>query len=278
MGRLTSTINHSLFSHIKSLENMISSNNKKLGSVMAKVNNTSGNQKNNGENKKNKFELILDFVKATIWPIILLLFVVLFFHQISSMMEILPEKLKTSSKLSVANVFSVEINDAALAKGNPELAEIIKNLSKPAIETFLKLGKRRFGIINRDVINNIYRLPSNINYYVELEDKNLIKTSEKIIDIESLYYSLNLNSEIVYKENYFSDSYSYRFDKTTPYAAVEFYFKGDKIKDSTVIKRLNNCIVQLTDNGEKVYDIMVGSISDLINDATPVNQDTSKTK
>lgn len=116
--------------------------------------------------------MILDFAKATIWPIILILFLILFYHQISSMMEILPEKLKSSSKLSVANVFSVEIKEAAQAKGNAELAGIIQKLSTPAIETFLKLGKRRFGIIVRNIKDTTYRLPTNINFYLDPEKKD----------------------------------------------------------------------------------------------------------
>lgn len=77
------------------------------------------------------------------WPIVVLIFLLLFFSQIREMVSLLPEKFAKSNELSVAGLLSLKIQEEAKATGNEELANIISGLSQEAIEELITLGGTR---------------------------------------------------------------------------------------------------------------------------------------
>jgi hypothetical protein len=102
--------------------------------------------------KKSMFEHIVDLIKVTIWPFMILVFLIFYGSEISQIIKIIPKKLENSSKISVGSL-SLEIEKSARITGNFELAEIIKNLSENGIRKLLTLGSGPHSLMVRNQIN-----------------------------------------------------------------------------------------------------------------------------
>ena len=213
---------------------------------------------------KSTFEIIVDLIKAMIWPILVVLMFILFYDQIFSIIEIIPSKIRQSSRIKIGDI-SLEIERYAKAKGNEELAVIIQDLSKDAITTLVNLGKRGHRVIISDDFKHTYTLPLELKYFKELEKKELLSANEKIKDYENYFLSLNVNKKIVYKENYgSSEEYDERSVKHN-FKYQRLFVQYDQLSAEQV-KRLIDCSVKLTKKGLVAFEIIVEVISGIVNE------------
>lgn len=129
--------------------------------------------------------------KVLIWPIVLIARLLWFHEPISDVVRILPQKIAAADKLSIFSL-SVEIQRRAAERGRPAIATKLKQVSAPAIEELLKIGRTsRVGILQTvsDPVSARYSIPSEHDLAVlrELESKELLevvhwsnKTEEKL--------------------------------------------------------------------------------------------------
>jgi hypothetical protein len=182
------------------------------------------------------------------WPVVVLIFLLLFFSQIKEMVSLLPEKFAKSNELSVAGFLSLKIQEEAKATGNEELASIISGLSQEAIKELITLGGTNSyrvmgsGRADANGVDQEYYLPlSKLAIWKELASRGLAKSTVDLSDFEKYIYTLNPTVE---------DSGSLGVDVKN--LSKE---QRDKLIDNHV---------ELTESGRRAYDIIIKVISDLI--------------
>lgn len=89
------------------------------------------------------FEGVVSLVIAFRWPVLILLFYLLFRGPISESVGLLPQVISQSSKITIGSL-ALEINQTAQATGNPRLIRAIGGLSPAAIKMLLRIGEGDF--------------------------------------------------------------------------------------------------------------------------------------
>lgn len=121
-------------------------------------------------------EVFVSFMKVMVWPALILILFLWLRGPITKTVEVLPERISKSTKLTVWNL-SIEIQQAAQNSGHPELAEIIGELSPRAIETLLRIAKDKHGLVATGDGQSVYFLPTSeeMDALLELERKGLLR-------------------------------------------------------------------------------------------------------
>lgn len=174
------------------------------------------------------------------WQVIVLLIIVLFYTPLRQMVELLPEKFARSNEINVG-VLSLKIQEEAIASGNEELATIINGLSEDEIRELIFLG----GSISHRVVgsgNDKYILDlSKLSIWNNLIERDLVKSTVNRDDFEKIIYSLNPETE----------------------GSDLLIFQKENLTKEQVDKLTDN-YVELTDTGQRAYDIIINVIVGLI--------------
>lgn len=132
--------------------------------------------------RKSKLDAIgsvVAMIRTLTVPAVALFLIVAFFRPISEIATILPSKFREAGKLS-AGGFLLEVQRTAERAGNPELAEMIGDLSQPSLRYLLNApeGKRFLLLkLTRDDGTQYYPLPNKreLDAIAELELKKLFE-------------------------------------------------------------------------------------------------------
>lgn len=119
---------------------------------------------------------VLQILKLVAWPIVVVIFFILFRHPVSSFVASLD-----SVKGSVAGM-TVELHQIAAQRGQPELARLIEGLSANAIAALLKLpGAGKMESIAATSDNNALVMPTDENFSSldELLQKGLVRGRDR---------------------------------------------------------------------------------------------------
>ena len=139
------------------------------------------------------FETSVSLIKAIAWPFIVLLLFVILHEPIIKLIKLLPDRVAQSTKISVGSL-SFEIQQAATASGNPELADLIGGLSTSAIEELLSLGKSFHRYVGSNDEEQIYYIPNETikRTLLELEKAGLLKFDMPMDEFDRFLNGLNL--------------------------------------------------------------------------------------
>ncbi len=219
------------------------------------------------EAPKSRFENINDLIKAILWPLIVLIILISYHREFTSIIQLIPKKLDQSSKISVGSL-SFEIEKSAKSAGNAELADIIKNLSEKGIRKLLTLGSGNHSMMihpgNSTDPNypKQFSLPVDIDILKELEKSGLLLADEPIDKFLKYLKTLHPTQETEYVSPSGSttreprDSFTVKFDNLIiPVASLspEDY------------KKVDSYMIRLSDTGKKAFEIIVHVIAEQIN-------------
>jgi hypothetical protein len=198
-------------------------------------------------NKETKIEKVSTFVDLlakivglVTWPIILLVLLIMFYSPIMRIADLLPDKIEKSYEISVGNL-SLKLQQKAIAAGNVELAKIIGGLSQEAIKWILKIADGSHRVIGTDdgatdTVSNYY-LSKSIDSWIELQSYNLLVSTVDLVEYKKYFNSLG---------------------------PVDGKLPKYKISQTEKEKLLNNS-VHLSDSGKEAYDIILSTVSEMIN-------------
>lgn len=188
-------------------------------------------------NPKTTFDNINDLLKAILWPLVLVIIIMMYNRDISNMLQ-------KSSKVSLGS-FSMEMQLQAKINGEEELSKTFLKLSPPAIKYFLSMGQNKttelVTHISKDASDDTYEsyeIAPEILYIKELIDENLVSADT---DIDSIM--------VIFNEGLSSQ------DNRTD--AVVLLAEGISLERKKI---LNNSTVTLTENGEKVQNLIVDTL------------------
>jgi len=216
--------------------------------------------------KKSNFENINDLIKAIIWPLVILLFFIFYGTEIGKIIKLVPEKIESSSKISVGSL-TLKIEKTAQSTGNGELAVIIKKLSEKGIRKLLTLGSGRHSLMVRSKLNedgvkqDAYSIPEDIDVFEELEKNGLLISDEPISGFIKFVRKLDPIEKIHYKNSHGSWSDEQRDSFTIKY--VEYILPFQKLSAEENI-RLDSFGVELSETGKKAFEIVVHVIAEQI--------------
>lgn len=86
-------------------------------------------------------EAIANLVRALTTPVIAIVVAVAFYDPLVQIVRLLPEKFRDADKFSAAGL-TLEIQKTATAQGNPQLAQLLGELSRPTLRYLLKISDR----------------------------------------------------------------------------------------------------------------------------------------
>lgn len=89
-----------------------------------------------GEPRRDRLALLVELCKALSWPLLALLFFVMFYAPIRRTITVIPDKLERSARGNVWS-FSWEISENARQLGGSSLALVVGNLSPTAIDVLI---------------------------------------------------------------------------------------------------------------------------------------------
>jgi hypothetical protein len=219
------------------------------------------------ETTKDTFENVNDLLKAVLWPVIVLVVFLTYKEELNKIFQMIPEKLENSSKISVGSL-SFEIEKTARRAGNAELGGIIHNLSEDGIRQLLTLGSGRHSIVVRhdpDQFNNFqknYSLPVNMKVLIELEESSLLKADEPLEAFNKFFMTLNPDEKMVYKSGSILSSEEKHIQNEQK--ITQFTISESKLSQAQ-LQRIERMGVELSESGVKAFRIIVGVISEQIN-------------
>jgi hypothetical protein len=129
-------------------------------------------------------ETIANIVKALTTPVLAVIVAVAFYDPIVQIVQMLPEKFRDADKFSAVGL-TVEIQRTAIAQGNPQLAQLLGEMSRPTLRFLLRISDRDgrgFLSYNTEKEYRTYYLPepSYIASAEELERKGLYDCEKPI--------------------------------------------------------------------------------------------------
>ena len=193
------------------------------------------------------FETFTTLIKAIAWPLVaLLLFLTLRGH-LNVLLDRIPSS--QSTKIAVGSL-SLEIQQAAQAAGNPQLAALIGDLSPKALETLLNTGKERYkSLVTYNLEDNILTIPDEKKFAVleELQAKNLIKLTIQPDDY------MNLLSRFGLKKR------DYQFG-----TEGEVVFIGIRNLPNKQREKITPMGFELTSDGQRAFDLIIDSVVNLL--------------
>lgn len=92
------------------------------------------------EEKIKFFELVIEAFRAIAWPVVVLVIVFSMFAPLKKTIELVPELLSQSTKITIAGV-SVELNQRLSDQVSPRLKRALENLSPEAIRIMISSRK-----------------------------------------------------------------------------------------------------------------------------------------
>jgi hypothetical protein len=199
---------------------------------------------------KARLEVWALFLKAILWPVIIAFLLIFFRAPVSDLVNQLPAALSRSDELSFAGL-TVKLKQAANAQGNPELADLIGNLSPRAVETLMRMDAREAGFISSSPDNTTFYIPApdDIGAYLELEKAGLVKFTQPLAEFVTFFKSLGLKP---------NDSVPPGYQTTGPL-------------QSSDVNHLARFSYKLTDKGAKAKNLIIDVITPLLkkSDAAP---------
>lgn len=108
------------------------------------------------------FELVIEFLKAILWPLLILFIFISLQRPLFDLVETLPFLINKSSEISVAGV-SLKVNQKLQKEGSPKLRTAASHISKDALLYLINLGKYQPG-------GSVY---SKSEYFTEEESKSI---------------------------------------------------------------------------------------------------------
>ena len=144
---------------------------------------------------KSNFENVNDLIRATMWPLIVLIFFFAYNTEFNKIIKLIPDRLEQSSKISIGSL-SFEIERTAKLTGNEELADIVKNLSEDGIRKLLTLGTGSHALIAHgsfiegSISETSFNTPPDLDVLLELEKNGLIKGDEPL---DKFWFSLKVS-------------------------------------------------------------------------------------
>lgn len=218
------------------------------------------------EGSKGIFENINDLIGTILWPVLILIFFVIYRKQISYVAQLLLNKLELSSKISVGSL-SFEIEKTAKQYGNFGLGKIIKNLTEPSIRKLLTLGSGRHSMIVRGTkftegkSESSFIIPNDYEIFLELEKNGLVKFDEPFDGFLTFFKRLNPDERIQYKSKQ-GISHDHRLD-LSDIKYTEFSIPVSKLS-SDQFKKIDSYGLELSESGKKAFEIIVQVISEQI--------------
>lgn len=201
---------------------------------------------------KSRFENINDLLKASLWPLIVIIVLITYHSDISDMF-------KNSSKVSLGS-FTMEMQREAKNKGSEELSQIISELSVPGIKRLLSMGTSgSFGIVGvsraYEGHSEGYTLSPDVSSWKELIKAGLVsETNLKIDELIKKFENLGAEESNIYYNDEGESSPMY--DSKYPYEGKLYFIATNKLTENTKTE-LENSSVALTANGRKALDIIV---------------------
>ena len=142
-------------------------------------------------------KLLIELAKALAWPLVALYALVYFRRPLRSALDLLPEKLRNVSKVTVGSL-SFEVQAYLQATGDDELLRVLPKLSRRAFEKILDLRvtNHHYVLCSRGtsmaVSDEHYTLRKDEDFSVlhELEALGLIRFAEPLVDFEAFFETL----------------------------------------------------------------------------------------
>jgi hypothetical protein len=151
--------------------------------------------------------LLVELVKATAWPLLALVFFLLFQQPIRRTIALVPDKLEKADKAAIGSL-SWEIQRHATEQGGNDLAVRVGTLSAAAVEELLKTPRDgSMGFVSKYTRSNLptaYILPSEsrMNGFRELESAQLLKFREPLGDWLEFVSSLHMQDDKTFDRSY----------------------------------------------------------------------------
>ena len=201
---------------------------------------TQDNTTSPAEIKLRYFEVVLDFIKSIAWPLIAIIIFISLSAPVNELLNSLPDKM---SKVSIGDIFSIEIQQVAKDKGLTELGNTIGTLSPEAITVLLRLGNNPNRLMGSSDNPNEYYLPSDerMKSIYELESKKLLTFTVPIKEYLKSIDGLGLKKSDIFPE-------SIIYVMTRSLSADE-------------IKYVESERYQLTKAGENAYELIISVVS-----------------
>jgi hypothetical protein len=216
---------------------------------------------------KSTFENINDLIKATAWPLIVIIIFIFYRKELGSIIKLIPNKIEKSSKITVGSL-SFEIEKSAKIAGDEQLGIIIKNLSEKGIRKLLTLGSGRHSIMVRseklknDIQEKAFTTPIDLDVLKELEKNGLIKIDESIDDFVAFFKKLKPIEEVKFK----SADGSYRDTEDDNHKEKFMQLSISELSlTEEQRKKIDKYGLELSENGRKAFEIIVHVIAEQIN-------------
>lgn len=198
---------------------------------------------------KTKFENIIELIRVTMWPLIVIIVLIFFYSDVKNLIN-------KSSKVSVGS-FSMEIQREAQDQGSAKLGELIVNLNEKELKLLLSNAQVGiFGLIGRN--NENFSLTENTVIWKNLEKSGLVEFNFNINEVEN--YLLKLGAK---KEEWFftEDGKSSTQIKDQDHRVKTYiYILPVKNVSASDQRQLESYNISLTDKGRKAIDIITNSV------------------
>jgi hypothetical protein len=111
------------------------------------------------EKNSNQTELILNFIKSMIWPIITISLIIIFFSPLKESIQKMPEMIDRANRLKIGSI-ELELINKAKAKDQEDLAIALTSLDTQTIEMFIGIGEANYKIMALDTNTNEFIFPA----------------------------------------------------------------------------------------------------------------------
>lgn len=204
-----------------------------------------GDARPKGPTRLECYRVIVELVKALVWPAIFVSLLVAFWSPLSYTVDVLLNKLWEAKKVGIG-ALSIEIQEQARARGNPKLARRLNGLSPEAIRLLLEIGRahhllvskfeprpgeKRFSLVPADEFDRIR----------ELAEKGLVEYGEDL-------------------DNFLEWIQSDLFLQESGGLSKHYTFWPKRDLSSAESARLNEQHYRLTDLGQSAWEAVLAAI------------------
>lgn len=143
------------------------------------------------EKKENnsKLEAVATIIKASMWPVTILIFYILFSGDLHKCLAVVPTLLSNSKTISISGL-KIEVNEKLKIEATRPVKEILKRMSPDGIDKILELSPTSSQLLKESELTDSVR-----NRYYELYRLNLVTKSPITLTPEGNNIELQLNDK-----------------------------------------------------------------------------------
>jgi len=210
-----------------------------------------GNSPKQNENPKIEiFKTIVELVKASFWPVLVMAIFLQFYAELKQVVQLIPASIARATKIEVGSL-KFEIQVQANATGNPELANALGQLSEKEIAMLLTLPRQKYEFLGR--LTNLdesqsYSIPSKpkLETLLKLEKGGYVRFDYPLENFLNLVSGISTRSR------------PSEFRKET---LLDEDFDVSRNLDEERKRRLDSYSFNLSDKGIGAFNAIVAAIS-----------------